>query len=207
MIDKEKKYAISDVSQITGYDKHVLRYYESDFNLKIPRTSTNRRYYTYKEIGVFIRIKKLQEKGLTNKQIKRILHSSESLNLEINELSMIHDHHADDEIRVKDNNYHDIIKNVCKNIDLTINSHINNKLEKTKNEIIHYFDNTLKDQEANQAISQNDEINQQEKDILLCENAKLKMKLKEKSYELAELKEKLNRINYKNTPFWKKIFS
>lgn len=34
------------------------------------------------------------------------------------------------------------------------------------------------------------EINSKERDVLICENAKLKMKVKEKSYEVAELKEK-----------------
>ncbi len=78
-IDTNKRYSISDVSKLTGYEKHVLRYYEDDFELDIPRNKANHRYYTYKEVEIFQYIKSLQDKGFTNKQIKLILNSPEVL--------------------------------------------------------------------------------------------------------------------------------
>src|SRR5690606_5874821 len=77
MLDTEREYTISEVSEITGYQPHVIRYYEKEFELEIPRNNSNHRYYTYKEIEVFNYIKSLQEKGFTNKQIKLILKSPE----------------------------------------------------------------------------------------------------------------------------------
>ena len=50
------------------------------------------------------------------------------------------------------------------------------------------------------------EIKNKERDVLICENAKLKMKLKEKSYEVADLKEKLKREREANKSIFKKIF-
>ncbi|WZL74945.1 MerR family transcriptional regulator [Clostridiaceae bacterium 35-E11] len=201
-IDKEKKYSISQVSKITGYDSHVLRYYEDDFNLDIPRTSSNRRYYTYKEIEKFMYIKDLQNRGLTNKQIKLILEAPELLvseaseicatKIQSNEVSTIEAHDTSE-----------MIHDLCTNINNTIHSNIKNILQETKFEIIDHFDNAIKGKED---IENNNAI-RKEKDVLICENAKLKMKVKEKAYEVAALKEKLNRLNQKKLPFWKRIFS
>lgn len=200
MIDKEKKYSISQVSKITGYETHVLRYYETDFNLKIPRTNSNRRYYTYKEIERLIYIKELQAKGLTNKQIKLILESPELIVPANNEVAAT----STEELTVlEENNSLDVVEMTCMNISDAINSNINCKLEETKNEIITYIESSsIKEKET---LKEPEEITK-EKDVLICENARLKMKVKEKSYEVAELKEKLNRSENKKIPFWKKVF-
>ena len=84
-----------------------------------------------------------------------------------------------------------------------MNKSINEKITETKNEIIRSFE------EFKEVLIDRDEDGpkSKDKDVLLCENARLKMKLKEKSYELAELKYKIRRNDSKNMPFWKKIFS
>lgn len=206
MIDKEKKYSISEVSKITGYEPHVLRYYESDFDLQIPRTNSNRRYYTHKEIERFIYIKELQNKGLTNKQIKLILESPELVISTTDEIATTTEvaTSSSNELNILEGDSHsDIIKNICSSINESINLNIDCKLEKTKEDIINYLDITLKDKETSES---NDTV-KRDKDVLVCENARLKMKLKEKSYEVAQLKEKLNRLDHKKIPFWKKLFS
>lgn len=209
MIDKEKKHSISEVSKITGYETHVLRYYESDFNLEIPRTKSKRRYYTHKEIEKFIYIKELQEKGLTNKQIKLVLESPELIvsekevavakaeDISVKEVAVPE---TEDISVLQNNNQVDAIEMICSRINESINLNINYKLDETKNEIIEYFDENVKEDEENTTLVK------KEKDVLICENARLKMKVKEKSYEVAELKERLNRLEHKNTPFWKKLF-
>ena len=52
MLDINKEYTISEVAEIIGYAPHVLRYYEKEFEIDIPRNNSNHRYFTYKEIGV-----------------------------------------------------------------------------------------------------------------------------------------------------------
>ncbi len=49
------------------------------------------------------------------------------------------------------------------------------------------------------------ELNSKERDVLICENAKLKMKIKEKSYQVAELKDKIKRME-NNESFIRRIF-
>lgn len=68
-------FYIKEVSEITGFKPHVIRFYENEFQLEIPRKENNRRFFTYKEIEELKYIKKLQEKSFTNKQIRQILKS------------------------------------------------------------------------------------------------------------------------------------
>jgi len=51
MLDTEREY--------TGYPAHVLRYYEKEFDMQIPRNEANHRYYTYSEIEILNYIKEL----------------------------------------------------------------------------------------------------------------------------------------------------
>ena len=208
MIDHEKKYSISEVSKITGYDAHVLRYYEDDFNLIIPRTETNRRSYTSKEIETFFYIKELQEKGLTNKQIKLVLHTPEVLVSENAREEVALTSEATDFGSmipyIENKDFSSLVNELCGRIHEEIVVDVCYKLEETKNEIIKHLD------QQSLAFEQ-DHVDEgpmkKDKDILLCENAKLKMKLKEKAYENAELKDKLNRLDSGKQSFWRKIFS
>ena len=79
MLEVDREYTISEVAELTSYPPHVLRYYEKEFELEIPRNQSNHRYYTYLEIEIFQYIKSLQNKGFSNKQIKLIIKSPELL--------------------------------------------------------------------------------------------------------------------------------
>ena len=57
----------------------------------------------------------------------------------------------------------------------------------------------------NEIIGLREELTSKERDVLICENAKLKMRVKEKSYEVAELKEKVKRFEH-SEGFLQKIF-
>ncbi len=74
-----EEYTISEAADITGYAPHVLRYYEKEFNIDVPRTESNHRYYTYKEIELIQYIKSLKEKGFSNKQINLIINSPQEI--------------------------------------------------------------------------------------------------------------------------------
>ncbi len=39
MLEVDKEYTISEVAELTGYPPHVLRYYEKEFELEVPRTN------------------------------------------------------------------------------------------------------------------------------------------------------------------------
>lgn len=199
-IDREKHYSIAEVSKITGYDKHVLRFYENEFNFQIPRTSSNRRYYTYKEIEKFLYLKELQNKGLTNKQIKLIFESPEIFIRPNTETALA----AKENMPAAQENttfYPNIVNELCQRINEAIHFSLHTQLAEAKSEIIHHFDEVM-----NKTEQEDGQVYRKEKDILICENARLKMKLKEKSYEVAELKEKIKRLNHQNQPFWKRIF-
>lgn len=58
----------------------------------------------------------------------------------------------------------------------------------------------------NEIILLRKELNSKERDVLICENAKLKMKLKEKTYENIGLNEKLTQLESKKDSFLKRLF-
>ncbi|KPU28138.1 MerR family transcriptional regulator [Caloranaerobacter sp. TR13] len=194
MIDTKSKYSISEVSEITGYPQHVLRFYEKEFKLNIPRNKSNHRYYTYKEIEKINYIKELQNKGFTNKQIKLILNSPEEI---------IVNNHNETAITSVAFQLNDISNG--KNFITEFQNSLIEKIQETLNQ--NYINNIEALKELKTEIEQlKHEIKNKEHDVLICENAKLKMKLKEKSYEVAELKEKLKREKEANKSIFKRIF-
>ena len=183
MLEVDREYTISEVAELTSYPPHVLRYYEKEFELEIPRNQSNHRYYTYLEIEIFQYIKSLQNKGFSNKQIKLIIKSPELLvdsNEEtaltnitprenINSLELA----KEISLNLQEGFFDDLIKRLDSNSECSIQM-----IEKLKDEITEL----------------RNELSSKERDVLICENAKLKMKIKEKSYEVVELKEKIKRM-------------
>ena len=193
MIDNEKEYTISEVAELTNYQAHVLRYYEKEFELNIPRNEANHRYYTYKEIESLNYIKSLQEKGFTNKQIKLILNSPEILVNEQQETAIT----SMSTTNISDNN----LKNINSFIKNLIINEIKPAIIESNNENSKMI-NDLRDE----IVKLRKEINSQERDILVTENAKLRMKVKEKSYEVAQIREKVKRLEHSKGGIFKKIF-
>lgn len=195
MIDMQRQYTISEVSELTDYPPHVLRYYEKEFELDIPRNESNHRYYTYKEIEIIQYIKSLQNRGFSNKQIKLIIKSPEL---------------------VANNNEETAITTIMPMEKLDINNlsqEISNNLHNILNEELKplidskYGSNEQIILELKEEIENlREEISSKERDVLICENVKLKMKIKEKSYEAAELREELKRKENANKGFFKKLF-
>ena len=188
-------YSIKEVSEITGFKPHVIRYYDKEFELNIPRNESNRRYFTYKELEKLRYIKTLQTKGLTNTQVKQVLKSPEVILNEGDQTS------STQETAVA-------VANSEKQLSFTNTE--NDSLYNLLNQIfinIQQLDYRREFQELYEKIEefQNQIINQ-ENDVLVCEIAKLKLKMKEKSYEVAELKEKLKREQNKKVTFFSKIF-
>ena len=69
----ETHYLISDASRKVDVESHVLRYWEEELEMNIPRNEMGHRYYTDFHIRLFKQIKELKEKGYQLKAIKAAL--------------------------------------------------------------------------------------------------------------------------------------
>ena len=72
----EIHYLISDASKKVDVEAHVLRYWEEELELPIPRNDMGHRYYTDFHIRLFKQVKVLKEKGYQLKAIKTALAKS-----------------------------------------------------------------------------------------------------------------------------------
>lgn len=72
----EIHYLISDASKKVDVEAHVLRYWEEELELPIPRNEMGHRYYTDFHIRLFKQVKVLKEKGYQLKAIKTALAKS-----------------------------------------------------------------------------------------------------------------------------------
>lgn len=68
-------YLISEASRKLNVEAHVLRYWEEELELEIPRNELGHRYYTEKQLALFQRIKELKELGYQLKAIKTSLNA------------------------------------------------------------------------------------------------------------------------------------
>lgn len=194
MLDINNEYTISEVAEITGYAAHVIRYYEKEFDIVIPRNNSNHRYFTYKEIEALEYIKSLQEKGFSNKQIKLIIKSPEIL---------ISDQ-EEGLVETRNSPYLDTY-DIAKEISATLEEDFFDKLYKAINEGTGNNSKVIEELK-DEVVNLRKELNSKERDVLICENAKLKMKVKEKTYENVGLKSKLINMEEKQVGFFKKIF-
>lgn len=71
------RYMISDAADMVHVETHVLRYWEEELDLTIPRNEMGHRYYTRDNIKEFQKIKDLKEQGYQLRAIRMILHSDE----------------------------------------------------------------------------------------------------------------------------------
>ena len=75
MLQDDRRYSISEVSELTGVEQYVLRQWESRFpQLKPKRTRAGRRWYAATDISIVRRIKYLLwHEGLTTEgAVKRL---------------------------------------------------------------------------------------------------------------------------------------
>ncbi len=69
----ETHYSISEAGKLVGVESHVLRYWEDELQLEIPRNGKSHRYYTELHIRLFQKIKELKERGYQLKAIEQVL--------------------------------------------------------------------------------------------------------------------------------------
>ncbi|MCI8308499.1 MAG: MerR family transcriptional regulator [Lachnospiraceae bacterium] len=66
-------YSISDASKLLQVESHVLRYWEEELDLSIPRNEHGHRYYRETDINTFLYIKELKDNGLSLQEIRQKL--------------------------------------------------------------------------------------------------------------------------------------
>ena len=118
---KDSYKTISEVSKILGsiskkgenLPAHTIRYWEKEFKQIKPMVlSGNRRYYDKKNIELLKKVKfLLKDQGMTINGVKKILNSTESLNLDETANNSI----RTDNLKRKLSNISNIIKNLKQN--------------------------------------------------------------------------------------------
>lgn len=71
------RYMISDAANIVGVETHVLRYWEEELGMIIPRNEMGHRYYTEDHLRIFSQIKDMKERGYQLRAIRAILSGEE----------------------------------------------------------------------------------------------------------------------------------
>ena len=66
---KENKYTISEAARLLSVENHVLRYWEEELELKIPRNELGHRYYREEEIQLLHCIKELKNKRSEERRV------------------------------------------------------------------------------------------------------------------------------------------
>lgn len=69
----ETHYLISEAAKKVDAPSHVLRYWEEELEMNIPRNEMGHRYYTDLHIRLFRQVKELKEKGYQLRAIKMVL--------------------------------------------------------------------------------------------------------------------------------------
>lgn len=82
---KERRYIISDASKLIEVESHVLRYWEEELEIDIPRNEMGHRYYTDYYIELFKRVKELKDGGFQLKAIKMLIPELTNMNTRENE--------------------------------------------------------------------------------------------------------------------------
>ena len=83
-MSESSTYVISQVVNKTGLKSHTIRYWEEQLKLNIPRNNMGHRYYTDRDIELFLHIKDLKEKGYQLKAIELELSQEKNSN-EVNQ--------------------------------------------------------------------------------------------------------------------------
>lgn len=74
---KEVRYMISDAAKKINVEPHVLRYWEEELEVEIPRNEMGHRYYREEDIRMMQGVKYLKERGFQLKSIKILLPDAE----------------------------------------------------------------------------------------------------------------------------------
>jgi DNA-binding transcriptional MerR regulator len=69
----EKRFIISDAAKLVDVESHVLRYWEEELGIEIPRNEMGHRYYEESHIALLKNVKELKDCGYQLKAIKMLV--------------------------------------------------------------------------------------------------------------------------------------
>ncbi|KNY26675.1 MerR family transcriptional regulator [Pseudobacteroides cellulosolvens] len=69
----KERYSITELSQYLNVTDHTLRFYEKEFQIKVPKDDRGRRYYNTDLANIMYQIKTMRDEGLEIKAIRKIL--------------------------------------------------------------------------------------------------------------------------------------
>lgn len=69
----ERRYMISDAAKLVDVESHVLRYWEEELDIEIPRNEMGHRYYEEVHIDLLKNVKELKDCGYQLKAIKMLI--------------------------------------------------------------------------------------------------------------------------------------
>ena len=75
----EKRYIISDASKMLNVESHVLRYWEEELEITIPRNEMGHRYYTENHINLLKNVRDLKKQGYGLRAIKMMINDPKDL--------------------------------------------------------------------------------------------------------------------------------
>jgi DNA-binding transcriptional MerR regulator len=75
----EKRYIISDASKMLNVETHVLRYWEEELEITIPRNEMGHRYYTENHINLLKNVRDLKKQGYGLRAIKMMISDPKDL--------------------------------------------------------------------------------------------------------------------------------
>lgn len=81
-------YQISEASRLLAVEAHVLRYWEEELGMIIPRNEMGHRYYTEEHLRIFSQIKDMKERGYQLRAIRAILSGEEPPETPITEIPL-----------------------------------------------------------------------------------------------------------------------
>lgn len=86
----EKRYMISDAAKMVDVESHVLRYWEDELVIHIPRNEMGHRYYTDFHIDLMKKVKDLKERGFQLKAIRMLIPELyENIDTEVDTVSVM----------------------------------------------------------------------------------------------------------------------
>lgn len=188
-----RELSIGQLAALLGCNKSLLRYYEEQFALSIPRTKSGRRVYTEREVEEFRYILRLKDGGMSNGEVKSVLSSDRIENY----------------IMAEDEDFDAAIEQASKGMDMGATelcepeASVNTAMEKLSgvDELAPLLEviGMLRDEINNlKNLSE-----YKSKSELLEENERLREKLKEKTYELVDVRERLTQATKKKRNFFK----
>lgn len=75
----EQRYIISDASKMLNVESHVLRYWEEELEITIPRNEMGHRYYTENHINLLKNVRDLKKQGYGLRAIKMMISDPKDL--------------------------------------------------------------------------------------------------------------------------------